>query len=45
MIQGYYFHLYGLTHCKWLSYVLANLLYVISMGKYFLEHISSKKEM
>ncbi len=45
MIQGYYFHLYGLTHCKLLSYILANLLYTVSVAKYLVERLLSKKRI
>lgn len=45
MIHGFYFKIYRLTHCEWLSVLISHLAYTVFFCKYLLEHIICKKRI
>lgn len=45
MIYGFYFRFYGMTHCEWLSSLLAYLVYGIYFCKYLLERLRYRKRI
>ena len=45
MIQGFYFHIYGLTNCKWISFLRAKVLYAVFFCRYMIKRLFSKKRI
>lgn len=45
MIHGFYFRFLRMTHCQWLSAVLARLAYMVFFCKYLVERLTLKKHI
>ncbi len=45
MIHGFYFRFLRMTHCEWLSVVLARLAYIVFFCKYLVERLTLKKHI